>query len=81
MPSPDRTAANERDLRLTRAEVQQLAEFNTRNHQGVMHNTETVARMRELQERFDTFGYIPRRKLVAAPPEPKTLSWWRRLFR
>jgi hypothetical protein len=47
---------------LTHLEVNELADYNTRVYQGIVHTDETRKHMAALQHRFNTAGWIPRRR-------------------
>lgn len=53
--------------KLTHIQVDELARYNTEVSRGLVHTAEKKARMAELQHRFDTVGFIPRRRRRLRP--------------
>lgn len=55
---------------LSHVEVDKLATYNAEVYRGLVHTDEKRAEMAELQRRFDTAGWLPRRrrKLMVGGP-------------
>jgi len=49
-------------LPITRDELERLSTYNSQVKQGILHNTDYVHEMKELQQRFDESGWFRIRK-------------------